>query len=350
LSKLENFTAWTRGRNLRFPLLSLDVDTRSAAAIKEQPDQSGDRFDTMSHAEKVSLCLHMLTILVGSVDMSMVTAPQVQQSETPSVQERASAHKWLAAHWKFIRSITRRAKHEASSDAPGTQQDGISAWTKIMKHVYLTQLGLGSRTSKATGSTVTIVPASFFQEMKIDVPALSKFITSGQAKGFGPIEERMSVCRLCDSAEPTLCLMQGGKPVCTGGKNMHRDMYLPPDVVDVVHEQEMDGHLDLCDKVLRYAGFTDGRASTNSVSLESIKASIARSDVTFTEQDICYLKKQYKIDITKWRNLVAKKLKTALARIVTKGCGMTLLGKQHCNAGPRYYTWTLEEKRNKNAS
>ena len=210
--------------------------------------------------------------------------------------------------------------------------------------------GLGSRTSKATGSTVTIVPASFFQEMKIDVPALSKFITSGQAKGFGPIEERMSVCRLCDSAEPTLCLMQGGKPVCTGRKSMHRDMYLPPDVVDVVHEQEMDGHLDLCDKVLRYAGFTDGRASTNSVSLESIKASIARSDVSFTEQDICYLKKQYKIDITKWRNLVAKKLKTALARIVTKGCGMTLLGKQHCNAGPRYYTWTREEKRNKNAS
>jgi actin-like ATPase involved in cell morphogenesis len=108
--------------------------------------------------------------------------------------------------------------------------------------------------------------------------------------------------------------------------------------------------LDVCDKVLRYAGLTDGQASTNTVSLESIKASIAKSDVTFTEDDISYLKTEYNVDITNWKHLVAKDIKKELARTVTKGCGMTLVGKQQCNGGPRYYTWKLHKNKNKNCS
>jgi hypothetical protein len=357
LSKLENFTTWTRAHDPRYELtwsLSLDVDTRSAAAIKEQPNQSADRFDSLSHSGKVSLCLHMLTALVGSVDISMVmaTASQAQQSEISSLQERSSAHQWLtmSTHWKFVKSITKRVK-QPSSDAPGTSQDGMAAWTRIMKHIFLTQLGLGSRTSKRTGSTVRIVPASFYQKMNIDVPAHSKWVTSDLAIGFGPIGERMMLCSKCGSAEPTLCLMQGGMPVCTRGEDKHRDMYLPLDVEHVVHKQEEDSTiLDVCDKVLRYAGLTDGQASTNTVSLESIKASIAKSDVTFTEDDISYLKTEYNVDITNWKHLVAKDIKKELARIVTKGCGMTLVGKQQCNGGPRYYTWKLHKNKNKNCS
>jgi hypothetical protein len=275
--------------------------------------------------------------------MSMVTASQVQPYEVPSLAERSSAHQWLTVRWKFIRSITKRVRGETGSDVPGTSQNGILEWTKITKHVFLTQLGLGSRTSKATES-MTIVPMSFFATMKIDVPALSKWITSEQAKGFGSIEECMKVCSRCGTGELTLCLMQGGMPVCTRREDMHRDIYLPPDVV-LGEQQKSD--LDVYDKVLRYAGFHDGRASTNIVSLETIKASITSSDVTFTEQDICYLQVQCKMDITKWEDLVANKVKDELAKMIRRSLGMRLVGKQHCNAAPRYYTWTLQKGKNK---
>jgi hypothetical protein len=292
--------------------------------------------------------------------------------------QTTTAYNWLCSHYKFLESFTGRRGdlHTAADDK--------QRWTEVLAHVLIDQFGFLCRRTEDENmpGRVRVIPSSFWQELDVQIPQFTVWLRdSVEYTSLGPLPAERTACVHCK--EVTVCRFQAGLAVCEApmaeGAHPHRNLNMPLDVIrkddaftfgdvekmqrvmidgakermEMEDECEVKGKKEdngveenlLVDRLLRCVGFAGGRASTNTVSYESMRQAIEMA-TPFSDMEIAEAFELYdgRVDLTKWTAETVKLVKCQV--------GMVLKSDVHTDAvltrvrvrqggGVRVSTWKL---------
>jgi hypothetical protein len=229
---------------------------------------------------------------------------------------------------------------------------------------------------------VRVIPSSFWQELDVQIPQYTVWLCdSEEYASLGPLPAEKMECAHCK--EVTMCRFQAGLAVCEApmveGARPHRNFKMPLDVIkkddaftfgDVEKMQKvmLDGAKErvdmedecqmkekkedkgveenlLVDRLLSYVGFAGGRASTNTVSYESMQRAIDAA-TPFSDMEIAEAFELYhgRVDLTKWTADTVKLVKCQVGMVLTSDVhtdAVLTRVRVRQGGGVRVSTWKL---------
>jgi hypothetical protein len=335
-----------------------------------------------AHRNKLARLVQCVLTILGkeTVELSAI-AGEMDHTRVPtpvSESQATTAYSWLQANYKLLQGFT--GMRGAGSFPAADDKQG---WTEVLAHVMIDQFGLECVSTE--DGRVRVTKASFWEELDIDVPKFTAWLREcpEEYESLGPLPAEKMACTHCK--EVTSCRFQGGLAVCEApmeGAVPHRDYTMPLDVIKKKGEYErktkkekkkkkrkreddgakdrvdMEGECDgtdtkedngveetlLVDRLLEYVGFAGGRASTNAVTLESMRQSIeAATPFTAMEISEAFHLYEARVDLTEWTAVNVESIKRQVDTVLaldehTRVCTTRIRSQRN---GVRVSAWKL---------
>jgi hypothetical protein len=337
---------------------------------------------TLLRAQTATICNKTVVDITADADLTVLVIAHVctlvslmpasdmtMQVYKPDPHASIQAHVWLTANWQRVKTFSSRGAKLPST--PPNRSDA-KGWTRCLKRVFKSQLGVGVRKQKMHKNTesphYSLTTGSLWKTLGLDLLAYTKWLLEGEAARITVSPIACVPCDLCDldGQGPVECVFQGGFSRCATKSSldceMHRDLTAPLDVgtdaefavliakrnstdkvsqcvpsphddttvvsapvftlmdqQSEVKEQHMEAKIDpeVVDRLLKFLGFVDGVATASPVSVENVLAAVADNEA-LSEADQTHVQQKLALSmgtVTQWDN--ARQITLALCRLAT---------------------------------